>query len=66
MKNKKEVGLGVLITILLFVTSILIAMFIVKNKIPSNASNDGWLGFFWRFIWEFYIWNDYILCAVHR
>lgn len=46
MKNKKEVGLGVLITILLFVTSILIAMFIVKNKISSNASNDGWLGFF--------------------
>lgn len=46
MKNKKEVGLGVLITILLFVTSILIAVFIVKNKIPSNASNDGWLGFF--------------------
>lgn len=45
MKNKKEVGLGVLITILLFVTSILIAVFIVKNKIPSNASNDGWLGF---------------------
>lgn len=39
-------GVGVLITILLFVTSILIAMFIVKNKISSNASNDGWLGFF--------------------
>ena len=45
-EKQKEVGLGVLITILLFVTSILIAMFIVKNKISSNASNDGWLGFF--------------------
>lgn len=42
MKNKKEVGLGVLITILLFVTSILIAVFIQKIKFhPMHLMMDG-------------------------
>lgn len=45
MKKHKEILAGIVISIIGFIFAILIALVVVESKVPSNASNDGWLGF---------------------
>lgn len=45
MKKQKEIFTGIIIAIIGFVLAVIVAIVVVENEIPSNASNDGWLGF---------------------
>ncbi len=45
MKKNNEILVGIVILIVGFVLAIVVALVVVESSIPSNASNDGWLGF---------------------
>lgn len=46
MKKYREIIIGLGILLVGFFVGICVAIFVVENNFHSNASNDGWLGFF--------------------
>lgn len=45
MKKQKEIFIGIVILVIGLIVGIVVAFIVVESKIPSSASNDGWLGF---------------------
>lgn len=45
MKKHKEMFAGIIISAVGFILAIVVALLVVESKVPSSASNNGWLGF---------------------